>query len=151
MVKRKKGHIMSVASMASFAGLAGMADYACVKVGLVAFHESLTQELKHRYHSPQIKTSIVHPNWTRTRLNAPMHDKLTKRFSKIMEPTDVAKAMVQQIIKVKSGQLILGGPGQAGALRGFPIWLQEIFRDMEAGMVTMNATSDVAEAAAEGA
>lgn len=142
---------MSVASMASFVGLAGMVDYSCVKVGLVAFHEGLTQELKHRYNSPQIKTTIVHPNWTRTRINAPMQDKLRKRFSKLMEANDVAKVMVQQIINVRSGQLIVGGPDLARSVRAFPIWLQELIRDKEAGVVTMNATSDVAENAAEGA
>jgi all-trans-retinol dehydrogenase (NAD+) len=47
MIANKKGHIMSVASLASFVALAGAVDYSATKAALLAFHEGLTQELKH--------------------------------------------------------------------------------------------------------
>jgi all-trans-retinol dehydrogenase (NAD+) len=66
MLAKKKGHMMSVASLASFVSLAVAVDYSTTKAALMAFHEGLTQELKHRYKCPQIQTSIIHPNWTRS-------------------------------------------------------------------------------------
>jgi short-subunit dehydrogenase len=56
MVKNYHGHIVSIASMASFAGLNGMADYACTKAGALAFHESLSQEIRHLYGARRIRT-----------------------------------------------------------------------------------------------
>lgn len=66
MITKRKGHIMATSSMAGFVGMAGAGDYAATKAGLIAFHETLSQELKHRYKCPQIKISIVYPYWTRT-------------------------------------------------------------------------------------
>lgn len=144
MISRKKGHIMSTASLASFVGLAGMVDYSCTKAALVAFHEGLTQELKHRYRSPQIKTTIVHPGWTRTRITAPLEEGIRSTRAPIVEPEDVAQAMVRQIIAAKSGQIVLG-PSVVASIRAFPIWLQEFVRDRMAKVVTINATTAVAQ------
>ncbi|KAH7135712.1 hypothetical protein B0J11DRAFT_167651 [Dendryphion nanum] len=144
MIARSKGHIMSTASLASFVGLAGMVDYSCTKAALMAFHEGLTQELKHRYNSPQIKTTIVYPHWTRTRLTAPLEDGIRTTRASIVEPKDVAHAMVRQIIAAKSGQIVLG-PGIAASIRAFPMWLQEFLRDRMARVVTVNATTAVAQ------
>ncbi|ORY12804.1 hypothetical protein BCR34DRAFT_284119 [Clohesyomyces aquaticus] len=144
MILMKKGHIMSTASLAAFVGLAGMTDYACTKAGLMAFHEGLTQELKHRYKCPQIKTSIVYPNWTRTRLTSAIEkDILNSMGSTIMDAKDVADIMVKHIISAKSGQLILG-PSIVTIIRALPAWLQEIIRDRMAQIVTVNATTAVA-------
>ncbi|KAK7179621.1 short-chain dehydrogenase/reductase, partial [Paraphaeosphaeria sporulosa] len=139
MIAKKKGHVMATSSMAGFVGLAGGGDYAATKAGLIAFHESLTQELKHRYKCPQIKTSIVYPYWTRTRLNATIQKRLG---GMLKEPEDIAKIMVDHIIAAKSGQLVLG-PKLAPLLRGTPIWLQELVRDSQAHIVTGDATSAV--------
>jgi all-trans-retinol dehydrogenase (NAD+) len=70
MLAKRKGHIMAVASLVSFVALAGAVDYSCTKAALLAFHEGLTQELKHRHKCPQIQTSIVHPNWTKTAITS---------------------------------------------------------------------------------
>ena len=61
-----------------------------------------------------------------------------------MEPEDVAQAMVQQIIAAKSGQVILG-PSLVASIRAFPMWLQEFIRDRMAKVVTINATTAVAQ------
>jgi all-trans-retinol dehydrogenase (NAD+) len=139
MIAKKKGHVMATSSMAAFLGMASSGDYAATKAGLIAFHETLTQELKHRYKCPQIKTSIVYPIWTRTRLNVSIQKQLGNALK---EPEDVAKIMVDQIIAAKSGQLVLG-PKLAPLLRGMPVWLQELVRDSQAHIVTGNATSAV--------
>ena len=139
MIAKKKGHVMATASMAAFVGMANSADYSATKAGLIAFHETLTQELKHRYNCPQIKTSIVYPMWTRTRLIATIQDQFGNT---LIEPKDVAEIMVKQIIAAKSGQLVLG-PKLAPLVRAMPMWLQELIRDGTAHVVTGNATSAV--------
>lgn len=139
MIAKRKGHIMATASMAAFLGLANSADYAATKAGLTAFHETLVQELKHRYKCPEIKTSIVYPAWTRTRLNVSLDDQFRKSFD---TPEHVAKVMVDQIIAAKSGQIVLG-PKLATKLRAMPMWIQELVRDTQAYIVTVNATSAV--------
>ncbi|KAF1831532.1 NAD(P)-binding protein [Decorospora gaudefroyi] len=137
MLAKKKGHIMGVASLASFVTLAGAVDYSCTKAALLAFHEGLAQELKHRYNCPQIQTSIVHPNWTRSAITShPAIAAGLKRIGvKLLEPEHVAEAMVKQITAVKSGQLILG-PWLSPKLRALPLWLQELIRDSQANAVT---------------
>ena len=43
--------------------------------------------------------------------------------------------MVDQIIQVKSGQLILG-PALSPKIRALPLWIQELIRDSQAYVVT---------------
>jgi all-trans-retinol dehydrogenase (NAD+) len=142
MISKRKGHVMSTSSMSAWLGFAGAAEYAATKTGLTALHESLTQELKYRYKCPQIKTSIVYPIWTRTRLIASIEKGIQRTKQPIMEPEDVAKAMVKQIIACKSGQILLG-PRLATAIRAFPIWIQEIIRDGMNQLVVGNTTTAV--------
>nr|GFD54627.1 hypothetical protein [Tanacetum cinerariifolium] len=95
---------------ASFVALAGAVDYSATKAALLAFHEGLTQELKHRYKCPQIKTTIVHPGWTKSALTSheAIKSGLKQAGSTLMEPEHVADVMVKQILDAKSGQIILG-------------------------------------------
>jgi short-subunit dehydrogenase len=142
MLAKKKGHIMAVASLASFVALAGAVDYSCTKAALLAFHEGLTQEIKHRYKCPEIQTSIVHPGWTKTAItsHAAIAAGLASARTKLLEPEDVADAMVKQILAVKSGQLVLG-PAISPKIRALPLWLQEIVRDSQAKLVTGNGST----------
>jgi all-trans-retinol dehydrogenase (NAD+) len=142
MIAKHKGHIMSTSSMSAWLGFAGAAEYTATKTGLTALHETLTQELKHRYKCPQIKTSIVYPTWTRTRLITSIEQEIQGTKQPIMDPEDVAQAMVKQIISARSGQILLG-PSLATAIRAFPMWLQEIIRDGLGQVVVGNATTAV--------
>jgi short-subunit dehydrogenase len=56
MIQNDHGHIVTIASMASFVALGDMADYAASKAAALAFHESLTQEIKHWYGSKRVRT-----------------------------------------------------------------------------------------------
>lgn len=136
MIARKKGHIVSVASLASFVALAGAVDYSATKAALLSLHEGLTQELKHRYKCPQIKTTIVHPGWTRSAITAheAIRAGLKRTGAKLLEPENVADAMVKQIIAAKSGQVVLGPP-MVSKVRALPMWLQEVIRDSHANVV----------------
>jgi all-trans-retinol dehydrogenase (NAD+) len=144
MLTKKKGHIMGVASLASFVTLASAVDYSCTKSALLSFHEGLAAELKHRYKVPQIKTTIVHPGWTKSALTAhPATQAGLKRIGvKLLEADDVAAAMVKQIISAKSGQLVLG-PSITSRLRALPAWVQEVARDSQAYVVNGSGTTAV--------
>ncbi|KAJ8109215.1 hypothetical protein OPT61_g7622 [Boeremia exigua] len=137
MIAKKKGHVISVASLASFVALAGAVDYSATKAALLALHEGLTQELKHRYKCPQIKTTIVHPGWTKSAITAheAIRSGLSQAGARLLEPEDVAEAMVKQIMAAKSGQIVLG-PAISPKVRAFPMWLQEIIRDSQANVVS---------------
>lgn len=56
MIKKNHGHVITIASMASFVALGEMADYCGSKASAMAFHESLTQELRHWYNAPKVRT-----------------------------------------------------------------------------------------------
>lgn len=57
MIRKNEGHVLSMASIASFVAVGEMVDYCCSKASTLAFHEGLTQELKHFYHAPNVLTT----------------------------------------------------------------------------------------------
>ncbi|KAG5806316.1 hypothetical protein H9Q74_012679 [Fusarium xylarioides] len=56
MIKRDHGHIVNIASQASFATQATNVAYGSTKVGLLAYHEGLGQELRYIYKAPRVRT-----------------------------------------------------------------------------------------------
>lgn len=56
MIQRDHGHIVTVASMASFVSFGETVDYTCSKASALAFHEGLTQEVRHWYGSKKVRT-----------------------------------------------------------------------------------------------
>jgi all-trans-retinol dehydrogenase (NAD+) len=130
MIEQQKGHIVSTASLASFVTCAGLVDYAATKAAVLALHEGLGQELKYRYHAAGIKTSIVHPIYVRTHLVTSYAKSLEGSGAVQIEPETVASAVVQQILRGKSGQIILPSwMGFLSGIRGLPWWFQEVVRD----------------------
>jgi all-trans-retinol dehydrogenase (NAD+) len=158
MIERNHGHVVTLASMASFVVWASNVDYSCTKAASLAFHEGLAQELRHRYEADKVRTtcvssppfpkkddqiqksrnprekltpkthSIVHPTWVRT----PLIEMLLARpgWNELtLETETVATAVVRQILKGESAQLVLPGRYSImAALRGAPSWLQEGLR-----------------------
>ena len=57
MIERDHGHVVTLASVASFITLASNVDYSCTKTAALAFHEGLTQELRHRYDAKRVRTT----------------------------------------------------------------------------------------------
>lgn len=57
LIKNNHGHIVTIASMASFMCQASNVDYASTKAGVLAFHEGIGQELRHRYNAPAVRTT----------------------------------------------------------------------------------------------
>ncbi|UPK99629.1 hypothetical protein LCI18_010564 [Fusarium solani-melongenae] len=135
MIKQQHGHIVTMASIASFITIASNVDYSCTKAGLTAFHEGLAQDLKHRYNTRNVLTSIIYPYWVRTPLirnltaHPTFHDPLD-------EPDKVAKVVVDHVMGCKSGRVVLPAYGVLLAgLAGFPLWLQELIRDSKASVL----------------
>ncbi|KAI8650590.1 hypothetical protein NCS57_01393200 [Fusarium keratoplasticum] len=135
MIKQQHGHIVTMASIASFITIASNVDYSCTKAGLTAFHEGLAQDLKHRYNTRNVLTSIIYPYWVRTPLirnltaHPTFHDPLD-------EPDKVAKVVVDHVMGCKSGRVVLPAYGVLLAgLAGFPLWLQELIRDSKANVL----------------
>ncbi|KAF2471295.1 dehydrogenase/reductase SDR family member 8 precursor [Lindgomyces ingoldianus] len=139
MIANNKGHIVTVASLASFIAVAGMVDYSATKAGVLAFHEGLNQELKNHYKAPGILTSSIHPNWVRTPLIQSWEKELRKTGSALLEPQQVADAVVNQIASCSGGQVFLpSNSAKIGALRGWPNWIQEGIRDGTSASVLPN-------------
>ncbi|KAJ5726866.1 hypothetical protein N7493_005893 [Penicillium malachiteum] len=129
MVRRNKGHVVTMASIASFVAVGEMVDYCCSKASILAFHEGLTQELKHFYDAPNVRTSIVHPLWVQTPMVKGFTDYQSTFAQPVMSPKTVSERVVDQIISRQGGQIIL--PTRlflASALRGLPIPVQEMAR-----------------------
>jgi short-subunit dehydrogenase len=136
MIAANHGHIITTASMASFGAIGGMVDYACTKASALAFHEGLAQELKSYHSAPKVRTTVVHPSWTRTPLVQQLLDASSKFRPPIMEVETVSDAIVAQVLSGKSGQLILPPRVMPQTLlRSFPSWLQEIGRNLATRML----------------
>ncbi|KAF2016621.1 NAD(P)-binding protein [Aaosphaeria arxii CBS 175.79] len=127
MIAKQKGHIVTVASTASFLGLGGFVDYTSTKAAVLAFHEGLNQELTHYHRAPNILTTSVHPNWTRTSLLESFPSAL--RGQHLLEPSTVADAIVRQIERAEGAQIVMPAvAGVMGLVRGLPNWVQEVVR-----------------------
>ena len=130
MVQNNKGHVVTIASLASFVSLCTSAPYSATKAGVLAFHEVLTSEIKHQYKSPNVLTTVVHPNFVRTNLLSDFSDRLDRAGIKFMTTDVIGEAVVRQIKSKRGGQLVLPSSGAgASAVRGLPTWIQEVIRD----------------------
>jgi all-trans-retinol dehydrogenase (NAD+) len=131
MILKKRGHVVTIASMASYVSVAGLVDYCATKAGVLALHEGLHQELKHRYDAPEVKTSVVHPIYVKTKLIGSYAESLAAKNQQLLNPEEVADAVVNQILSGRSGQIYLPSSMSfpAAGIRAFPIWIQELGRD----------------------
>jgi hypothetical protein len=76
-----------------------------------------------------IRYRVVHPSWIRTPLTQRLLEK--PGFNDhVLEPEDVASAVVKQVVSAKSAQMFMP-PSFAflGMLRSWPSWLQESLRN----------------------
>lgn len=139
MINAKKGHVVTTASMASYTAVAGMVDYCCTKAGAMAFHEGLTQELKHRYNAPFIRTTCVHPYWVKTALIKNWNEKsLTSKSmgQSLLTPEYVGGKIASAILSGRSSVFQIPDKGIEGLMmglaplaRGWPAWAHHIVND----------------------
>ena len=129
MIAAKKGHIVSTCSMSSFLCPAGLVDYAATKAAVMAMHEGLCAELKHRYNAPFIRTTTVHPTYVQTPLMGSWEKALKQSKALTLTPEFVGGEIVKAILSGSSSQIILPRPlAWTSMLRAMPWWFQEIAR-----------------------
>ncbi|KAI1112117.1 NAD(P)-binding protein [Nemania sp. NC0429] len=130
MIQMNKGHVVTVASIASFVALPTAADYSASKAAALAFHESLTCELKHCYKAPNVLTTVVHPNFVRTPLIEEYTGHLEQAGVRMLTSEQVAEPIVAQLMSRRGGQLIIpNSMSHISGIRAWPTWLQELLRD----------------------
>jgi all-trans-retinol dehydrogenase (NAD+) len=149
MLRKKKGHIVTIASMASFVAAPGLLDYCCSKVGALFVSEgkscvgsgsrdiktsSLTQpsgiraECLTRYSDGKgICTTSVHPSWHQTGILKGSEVALAKYGIIPDPPSKVSDLVVKQVLDGKSGRLCVpkSEEGKTG-LRNWPLWAQDL-------------------------
>lgn len=94
MVKRNRGHIVTIASAAGLVGVPKLADYSASKFAAVGFDESLRIEMK--MSSPGVKTTLVCPFY----INTGMFDGIKSRIPwllPMLEEREVARDIVYAI------------------------------------------------------
>jgi len=97
MIRKKSGHIVSVASVGGHVGIAQMTDYNASKAAVISLHESLRYELDKRYHTPQIRTTLVVPGHILTPLFSTVlfpNSWLHRFCFPSLEPITVVKAII---------------------------------------------------------
>lgn len=96
----------------------------------------LTQEIKHRYNAPWIRTTVIHPYWAKTALIKGWTEKSLEKkehnnpLQPLMTPEYVGGAIADAILSGKSQQVILPPHmGIVAATRAWGMWFQELIRD----------------------
>lgn len=94
-VRRRKGHIINIASVAGQMGNAGQANYASAKAGMIGLTKTLARELAGR----GVTVNAVAPGYVRTEMTAALgEDALSKGVSavpmgRMAEPEEIAEAV----------------------------------------------------------
>ncbi|KAI1031763.1 hypothetical protein LB504_000049 [Fusarium proliferatum] len=130
MIKRDHGHIINIASQASFATQATNVAYGSTKVGLLAFHEGLGQELRCIYKAPRVRT--------RTAMTAELVAK--GKLRNTVTPAEVvADRICDQVYSGFGAQIIVpSNLWWTSLIRGLPGWLQESLRN-QVSLILMTA------------
>lgn len=103
MMKAKGGHIVNVSSMAGFLGVFGYTGYSAAKFAVLGFSQALRSEMK-KYN---IIISVLCPPDTDTPMLEwenkikPKETQAVAGTAGVMSPDDVAKAMIDGMIKKK--------------------------------------------------
>jgi short-subunit dehydrogenase len=124
MIRTNHGMVVTVASVASWITVPNMVDYAASKAAAHSFHEGLTAELATRYNAPRVRTVLVNQGYTTTPLFEGYHND-SPFLMPALEPATVAEAIVRQVLRGESGQLVLPAFGNTlTVLSGMPLWYQ---------------------------
>ncbi|KNC77804.1 hypothetical protein SARC_09743, partial [Sphaeroforma arctica JP610] len=129
MMRRQKGHIITIASVLSHIGARNLTDYCSSKAAVSGFHEALAVELS--VTAPAISTTIVK---AATLTTAMFEGTKTPPGISAIDPEDVARAIVDTVLAVSAGcstTLILPAlfytwPVYAALPTGVKVWLMHI-------------------------
>ncbi|KAJ3343787.1 phosphate transporter [Gonapodya sp. JEL0774] len=93
MLKRNKGHIVTVASALGTTGVAGLADYCASKSAAIGLTESIRQDLR----GTNIFTHLVAPGLVTTDMFAAVHPMTIPFLTPPVSPDDVVQSLVASI------------------------------------------------------
>ena len=94
-VRRRKGHIVNIASVAGQMGNAGQSNYSSAKAGMIGLTKTLARELAGR----GITVNAVAPGFVRTEMTAAMSEDALKAgvsavpLGRMAEPEEIAEAV----------------------------------------------------------
>ncbi|KDE06257.1 hypothetical protein MVLG_03416 [Microbotryum lychnidis-dioicae p1A1 Lamole] len=129
MIKKGKGHIVTIASNTAYIQAAKGVSYAASKSSTLSFHEGLTEELRHLYEpsARSIRTSAILPG----HIQGPMFDGfdagMPSWLMPSLQPSTVARLVVRCVISGESQFII--EPLYAKTLplvRALPTWLGDV-------------------------
>jgi len=135
MVRRKSGHIVTIASAAGLIGVKGLVDYSATKFAAVGFNESLRMEYGGR--EAGIATTVVCPFF----IDTGMFSGVKTRFPlllPIMKPEYVADRIVQAVRRKKKILILPFFVRSLFILRLFPL----SFFDRVSGFFGINRSMD---------
>ncbi|EAT85089.1 hypothetical protein HBI56_075370 [Parastagonospora nodorum] len=128
MLRKNKGHIVTIASMASFLAAPGLLDYCISKVGALYVSEGVRAECLSRYPGGEgICFTSVHPSWHQTGILKGNEATIAKFGIVPDPPTNVSDLVVKQVLNGKSGRLVVPKSEESKTgLRNWPLWAQDI-------------------------
>ncbi|KAH7090695.1 hypothetical protein FB567DRAFT_298402 [Paraphoma chrysanthemicola] len=128
MLRKRKGHIVTIASMASFVAAPGLLDYCCSKIGALYLSEGIRAECMTRYEGGEgICTTSIHPSWHQTGILKGSEASLSKYGIIPDPPSNVSNVVIQQVLAGKSGKLCVPKSEESKTgLRGWPRWAQDV-------------------------
>jgi short-subunit dehydrogenase len=132
MIKNNAGHIITVSSIMGIASSAQMTDYCASKAALVSLHESLRYELDKRYLAPRVRTTLVMPGHTHTRMFSTAKlpgSSLFKFFAPSLPPVTVVKAIIAALDNQHSTTIWLPFyTNFVGIVRVMPSYVRDAFQ-----------------------
>ncbi|GAA6062654.1 hypothetical protein JCM10212_003466 [Sporobolomyces blumeae] len=106
LISINHGHVMTTASSASYAAIPSLSEYSCSKAAVLALHETLNGELRHRYNAPRVRTSVICPTKVSTQMGDAMKDQDTQFLSPTLDAGWLAGEMVRIIESGLSDHLV---------------------------------------------
>jgi len=90
LISLNHGHVVTVASSAAYLTIPQLGAYSASKAAALTLHESLGQELAHRYHAPRVRTSVICPTKVAGNLGDALSAPPNSFLSPVLEPWQVA-------------------------------------------------------------
>ncbi|KAL9713142.1 hypothetical protein Ac2012v2_004383 [Leucoagaricus gongylophorus] len=97
MLKKKLGHIVTIASFMGIVGAPRLTDYAASKAAVISMNSTLRTELDNHYKVPGIRTTLVCPGYVSTSLFQTIRypsKKIQRFLFPPIEPVDVVKPII---------------------------------------------------------
>lgn len=135
MIKRKRGHFLSVASTMGYVGICHQSDYVATKHGLVGMQESLYYEMQKMYKTPNVRTSIAIIGHTKTGLFETFNVGPIGRFlGPLLEPEYVASLLVDAF-EAQETRIILTPfmNNLTPSIKAHPSFVRDLIQSMAGG------------------